>query len=781
MIDSVGRKRVCLRPLVLAITKFVLFSSVLPVAEAVAQSPSITSVSAVMAQQTQAITITGQGFGTLPAYIGNSPFILIDDATQGNWNAGHDQDGVGLNVTTWTDGQIVLAGFTGSYGSNGWALHSGDVLLLEVRNVQTGVGPAVCSVTVGAGSTNCAAAQGLGIITTIAGNGTSGYLGSGTPAAGAELNQPFGVALDGQGGYYIADAHNNMVRYVSSSGVISTVAGTGVGGYSGDGGMATNAELNLPTGVALDVAGNLFIADNVNCRIRMVSATTGIITTVAGNGICEFSGDGGAAVSASIWWPFSISLDTAGNVYIADYGNSRIRRVSKAGVISTIAGNGASSYSGDGGPALSAGLSLPTGVALDAAGNLYIADNANCRVRKVTTAGTISTIAGNGTLGFSGDGGPATAAELWYPGIVLVDASGEVIFSDAYNNRIRLIDSTGTITTIAGNGASRYSGDGGLATSAGMGYPTGISEDSQGNLYIADRLNSRIRKVSYHVPTAAAAAPVFSVPAGTYTTPQSVTLSDVTSGASIFYTTDGTTPTTSSTLYVGPISVNASETIQAVAVAAGSATSSVATVTYILNVPAVTQTVLTIAPASISPGNSVMVTVTVLRPGSGGTPEGSVLLTSGGFVVGTYQLSGGVVSAAVPIPAGAQPGIYAVVATYQGDGSDQMSSGSTSLTILPSTVTTLTISPGAVVPGNSVAVSVSVLRAGSLGTPVGSVVLSEGNLVIGTYPLTAGMASATIPIPVGAQPGTYTVTATYLGDCTDPPSAGNVNFTIKPQ
>jgi len=339
-------------------------------------------------------------------------------------------------------------------------------------------------------------------ISTIAGNGTAGYSGDGGVATSAELSGPFEVAVDASGNVYIVDSYNNCIRKVTTgTGIISTIAGNGTAGYAGDGGAATSAELNNPTGVAVDALGNVYIADFNNNRIRMVAAGTGIITTIAGNGTAGYSGDEGAATSAELNLnpPGEVAIDASGNVYIADAGNSRIRKVSAStGIISTIAGNGTVGYSGDGGAATSAELTYPDGVAIDASGNVYIADVENNVIRKVTAGtGIISTIAGNSTSGYSGDGGAASLAELNNPVGVAVDASGNVYIGDYENNVIRKVAvGTGIISTIAGNGTAGYSGDGGTATAAELNSPAGVAIDASGNVYIADQFSNRIRKLS---------------------------------------------------------------------------------------------------------------------------------------------------------------------------------------------------------------------------------------------------------------------------------------------
>lgn len=343
------------------------------------------------------------------------------------------------------------------------------------------------------------AAASPGDIATYAGGG----IGDGGPASSARVSASSGVAVDSAGNLFIADSFNNRIRKVDTSGTITTVAGNGTQGYSGDGGPATSASLNNPRGIAVDSAGNLFIADTGNNRIRSVD-TAGAITTVAGGGnpvilgSVVYVGDGGPAVSANLLAPRGVAVDTTGNLFIADTANSRIREVNALGIITTVAGNGTYGYSGDGGLALLAQISSPQGIAIDSAGNVFIADTGNNRVRKVNTSGTITSVAGNGTYGYStGDGGLATSARLASPSGVAVDSTGNLFIALPPGNRIRKVNTLGTITTVAGNGDWSMGGpqDGGPATSATVRAPEGVAVDSTGNLFIADTGYQRIRKV----------------------------------------------------------------------------------------------------------------------------------------------------------------------------------------------------------------------------------------------------------------------------------------------
>ena len=347
-----------------------------------------------------------------------------------------------------------------------------------------------------------------GIITTMAGNGIIGFSGDGGPAIEAALNGPSGVFVDDFGNIFIADEHNHRIRKVdNATGIITTIAGSDesrvTGAFGGDGGLATDAALSFPKGVVLDSNGNIFIADFGNSRIRKVDGKTGIITTVAGNGFPGFSRDGGLATEASLDHPEGVSVDNLGNIYIADTLNFVIRKVdAKSGIITTVAG-GSDDFDvlGDGGQAVEAALNEPSGVFADSSGNIFIADTRNQRIRKVDgKTGIITTIAGSGALGFAagsfgGDGGRATEGSLNHPVDAFVDNFGNVFIADEGNHRIRRVDSeSGIITTVAGNGSPGFSGDDGPAIEAALNQPEGVFVDIEGNVFIVDLF--RIRMVS---------------------------------------------------------------------------------------------------------------------------------------------------------------------------------------------------------------------------------------------------------------------------------------------
>ena len=310
---------------------------------------------------------------------------------------------------------------------------------------------------------------------------------------------PTSAAVDAAGNIYITESFSPRVRKVTLSGISTFVAGTGIPGYAGDGGPAATAQLRNPFDIAIDAAGNLYIADSGNSRIRKVT-TNGLISTVAGNGDPGFSGDGGSAVRAQLNNPRGVALDSAGNIYIADTGNARLRKVSAAGVIETIAGSSGTilpgNQTGDGGPATEARLRTPYGLAVDDVGDVYFSDMGAARVRKISADGKITTVAGTGTRGFIGDGGVATAAQLNSPLGIALDSAGNLYISDSVVSRVRQVSPEGNISTVAGIGTRGSRGDGGPALSAQLDSPLRAAIGPSNNLYIVDPGAQRIRVVS---------------------------------------------------------------------------------------------------------------------------------------------------------------------------------------------------------------------------------------------------------------------------------------------
>lgn len=328
----------------------------------------------------------------------------------------------------------------------------------------------------------------VGSIRTVAKNGPPGE------PTDAGFNIPYAVAVDAGGNVFVADLLYQRIRKIDITGRVTSFAGTGIADFAGDGGPANQARLSAPVGMIFDGRGNLFIADQYNQRIRKVD-TQGIITTMAGNGTVGFGGDGGLATEASLNNPLGVAVDSSGNLFIADSNNYRVRKVDAQGIITTVAGSGKAGFSGDGGLALSASLLSPTDVAVDLKGNLYIADEYNNRIREVDTNGVMSTVAGNGAAAFAGDGGAATAASLHNPFGICVDGAANLFIADASNDRVRKVDSQGIITTVAGNGTGDTTADGTPAIEADVSYPTGVALDGLGTLFIVDVGHKSILRV----------------------------------------------------------------------------------------------------------------------------------------------------------------------------------------------------------------------------------------------------------------------------------------------
>ncbi len=337
----------------------------------------------------------------------------------------------------------------------------------------------------------CAYGAEAQIISTIAGGGAT--LGDGGPAVDCELHEPQGICMDNTGNLYIADAGNNRIRKINTAGIITTIAGTGVAGYNGDNMLATAAQLNYPTSIIIDETGNIYFPDDHNFRIRKIN-TSGIITTIAGNGTEGNSVEGSQATATQIGSTEGMCMDRAGNIYFADIRYSVIRKINTTGIITTYAGIGTNGYTGDEGPATAAKIQ-PFGLGIDAVGNIYSAEYQNNCIRKIDAAGIISTVAGSGTPGYTGDGGNASVAQFFHPSAVRVDVYNDLFIADGDNHVVRKIDPSGIITTIAGNHTNGNSGDGNAATSAELSFATDVVVTNSGDVYIVDWGNSNVRYI----------------------------------------------------------------------------------------------------------------------------------------------------------------------------------------------------------------------------------------------------------------------------------------------
>ena len=358
-------------------------------------------------------------------------------------------------------------------------------------------------------------------ISSVAGTGHGGYNGDEKIATTAELHGFAGGVFDDHGNMYIADYYGQRIRKIDKEGIIHTIAGMGRPGFGGDGGPATEAKLFGPCSVALDKQNNLYFCDNYNQRVRKINLADGTISTIAGTGSGGFNGNGGPAIVAQVQSPMGIAVDQSGNVYFSDCDNNCIRKINTQGIISNYAGNayghgtGGGGFWGDGKAAANAELNHPKGLAIDAGGNLYFADCFNHRIRKVSSNGIISTVAGEGASGFLGDEGAAINALLNYPNDVAVDRQGNLFICDHTNNRIRVVNNHGIITTIAGTGDKGFSGDGGPAKKALLANPSFVTVAPDGNLYIGDNDNERIRMVDLNMPNASnhSVSPIIKMPA----------------------------------------------------------------------------------------------------------------------------------------------------------------------------------------------------------------------------------------------------------------------------
>jgi len=606
-------------------------------------------------------------------------------------------------------------------------------------------------------------------IHTIAGNGAAFFSGDNGPATSAALAKPTNVAADATGNIYIADANNHRVRLVDTGGKITTFAGNGVQGFLGDGGPATSASLNTPTSVAVHNS-TVYIADSENNVIRAVS--DGTITTFAGSGVGSegYSGDGGPATAALLNCPRGVAVDANGNLYIADTKNHVVRQV-VGGTITTLAGNGQQGFQGDSGSAIAASLDTPSSVAVDLLGNVFIADTHNQRIRKVS-GGKISTFAGNGALGFLGEATPAVNAAFDHPLGVAADGAGNVYIADSNNQRIRRVDTTGTITTVAADGQEGFLGDSGPPLLASLDTPSAVFPFN-GRLLVTDKDNQRIRLVD---PTS---VPVADQIVGTTSGPNSVTLSNV--GGGTLTLSSATLSSGDFTLAGGgscgssfPVSLAGGESCTLKIVFAPTiAGPRSGTLQITDNAPGSPQSITvvgngiqdntTLALVSSQPtstyGGSVTLSATI-TPGVATTapsPTGTVSFAEGANVLGSSQLNA---NAASFTTSALSAGSHTISATFSGDSNYSGNSGSFTQLVNKATPTvTLAVQPNPIVPGQPAVFTVTL--GSSAGVPTGTVTVTDNSTSLGNAPVNAsGVATLTATLTGGS----HALVAAYNGD-----------------
>ena len=715
----------------------------------------------------QQITVTAQTSGTIAA---------VQVLTQGIANADFRDIGGGSCAT----GQVYFAGQSCTVNvvlqPTYPGFHTGAIVLTSSG------GGRLASQAIDGSSRGPLGVIIPGMMSTVAGNGSWTYVTDGVPAVNAPIFLPMGVAVDAAGNIFLSDSSNNRIRRVdATSGLISTIAGVGEPGFSGDGGLATRAAISAPSALALNGAGDLYFADSANHVIRRIDAVTGIINTVAGIGGSQgYSGDGGLATSAQLNQPYGLALDNAQNLYIADTANNVIRKLAfSTGMITTVAGTGVAGYTGDNGLAAAAQLNMPWGLSFvpdsNVSSGLYIADVNNSVIRRITSSGIISTVVGNGTRGFAGDTGPASAALLNTPAAVTVDVAGNLYVGDTGNNRIRKVSvATGNIATISGNAGEAFAGDGGNSDLAGLYGPYALLLDGPGNLYIADMFHNRVRKISSN----AAALTYITQRVNRISAPQPETFEN-----------DGNADLTLSTLSLDSNSaVDASTTTcfsGAVLTAASSSctlgvefapttvgnpiTGTITLRSNAANTPGVitlSGDVLSVDPTSVTltssanpSGLGAPVTFTAHVSTTGTTVTGPIKFLDGTTVLGTSTL--GTNGSATLIVSTLALGSHSITAAYAGDSSNAAST-STALTQIVKQPTNLTLvsSLNPSVVSNSVTFTASLT--GTTGTPGGTVTFSDGSTTLGIAQVSGG-GSASFSTSALA-PGGHSITASYSGD-----------------
>lgn len=761
-------KRVCSFPLVLPLVLAATVFVTVPASAQVFQFPSAVSAGGGSSTQTVSVPVTSSGS------LGS-----ITVGTQGL--SGYDFSFVSGGSCTLSNSYVATQTCTVSvqFTPQAPGLRSGGIVL------KSGSGTVMGSVLLSGTGSGPLVSWLPGTMSTVVGDGTWIYRGDNVQAKDSTLFLPQGIVVDAAGNLYISDSSSNRVRRIDAqTQVITTIAGNGDPGYTGDGGPATGASVSNPTGLALDGLGNLYIADNYNHVVRAVDLGTNIIRTVAGTGTAGYTGDGGAATSARLNGPNGLAIDpAAGVLYIADTGNSAVRKLDLVtGSINAFAGTGVAGYSGDGGTATSAQLNLPWGVAVAANGRVCIADQANHMVRCVAS-GVIQSIAGTGTAGFSGDGSAASGAALRYPGALLFDTAGNLLISDTGNNRVRRINAvSGLIETITGTGGQSFQGDDGPANAAMVYGPYSMALDGYGNLYIADMFHNRVREITTNLAkmTFAAIRVGRTSPTQTITVENagnaSMTITDVAlvSNASL----DGTSTT------CGANTVLASSTSCVVGaqfnpqVVGNPVNGRIEVQSAAINAPAVlllSGEVLTLDPTTVnlssSPNPSALgaaVTLTAQVQTSGtNVPTGRVTFYDGSTSIGTINLASGV---ATFVTSSLTLGSHSLTASYEGDQYNNPSTSSAVTQVVKQAATVNLVSSNTTsVIKQSVTFTATVTAAGS---PTGTITFQDGSSTLSAVSINgSGVAQITVnTLSVGA----HSITASYSGDLNTISAVSNV-------
>jgi sugar lactone lactonase YvrE len=582
---------------------------------------------------------------------------------------------------------------------------------------------------------------------------------------------PSAVAFDPQGNLYVAEQANHTIRKVDNASNITTIAGTGIQGFSGDGGSATSAELDSPQGLAVDAASHLYISDTHNHRIRRVDLTTGIITTIAGS-TPGFSGDNGPATSARLNHPTALAVDSDAALYVADTQNHRIRKISSAGIISTVAGTGTQGFSGDGGPATAATLDSPIGLAIDVSRNLYIADTHNHRIRRIdSTNGTITTISGTGILGFTGDASKASVATLALPHGITVDAAGNLYIADTANHRIRRIDATtGIISTLAGDGIQGFSGDAGPAAQAALNSPRSATLSQSNLLVLADTNNQRVRQLSSDSTIRTIAGLGTTVPGALKLTGSAVTAY----GSGLLTATLATSAGAQGSITFLDTQASGTSAIGTATLSSNTAALDLSTLNAGVHI--ITGTYSGDQSHASAQSSALSISITPLQLTASVIPAtllyGQTIPPLTGTLTGVLPRDSANVSAAFTTTAAlvSPAGSYPITATLSGPAAGNYTVGAIpplAITSAPTRIT-LTMPPTSAAPGQTITLTAHVVST-TTGNPTGSVILLDGSTPQLTVPVSA-VGDATIAISSLAL-GSHSLSVDYSGDTNFQPSA----------